>query len=60
MIYVLVDEDMNTWECSNCREWWTLVDGTPKSNKMRYCPFCGQEIKGEVIETIEDLIEKME
>ncbi len=39
-IYTLVDDDSNTWECSECREWWTFNSGDPKENYMNYCPKC--------------------
>ncbi len=44
-IYVLVDGDANAWECSECKEWWVLTDGTPKDNFMNYCPKCGSKIE---------------
>lgn len=59
-IYTLVDDDTNTWECSNCREWWTLIAGLPIDNNMKYCPQCGAEIIENRIETIEELIDKMD
>lgn len=58
--YILVEDDMNTWECSNCREWWTLNDGTPKENRMNYCPHCGYEIINNVIETLDDILKQMD
>lgn len=27
--------------CSECGEPWTLIDGNPAENNMRYCPNCG-------------------
>lgn len=44
-IYTLIDDDINTWECSNCKNWWQLTYGTPKDNKMEYCPYCGSKIR---------------
>ena len=38
--YTLVDDDSNTWECSECRELWTFNSGDPKENYMNYCPKC--------------------
>jgi rubrerythrin len=59
-VYTLVDDNTNTWECSVCREWWWLLEGTPKNNNMNYCPICGAKIVGEKIEAIEELIEEMD
>lgn len=53
--YILVEDDMNTWECSNCRGWWILNDGTPKENRMNYCPYCGYKIIDNLIETLDDI-----
>ncbi len=41
--WIKFDED--TWECSNCGQLWTLVDGTPKENNMNYCPACGADMR---------------
>ena len=41
------DYDDNTWECSVCKEPWTLIDGTPQDNNMNYCPNCGSDMRGE-------------
>lgn len=35
------DEDTNTYECSNCKNPFTLLEGTPKQNTYFYCPNCG-------------------
>lgn len=32
--------------CSECGETWTLIDGTPQDNNMRYCPHCGARMDG--------------
>lgn len=32
--------------CSECGETWTLIDGTPQDNNMRYCPNCGARMDG--------------
>lgn len=37
------DDDMEQWH-SSCNELFTLNDGGPKSNRMKYCPFCGKPI----------------
>lgn len=34
------------YECSNCKEPWTTIEGTPWQNMMNYCPNCGAEMKG--------------
>lgn len=36
--------EWNLWE-TECGEAFFLEDGTPTDNKMRYCPFCGSELK---------------
>lgn len=59
-VYTLVDDESNTWECSKCREWWTLIEGTPKDNNMNYCPKCGDEIIDIKIETLDELIENID
>jgi len=57
-IYTLIDDD-STWECSNCRHWWTLTS-TPKKSYMNYCPICGAKIIEEKIETFEDILKGIE
>ena len=42
------DVESNTWKCSVCGLRWTLNDGTPKENGMKYCPKCGNRIRSEV------------
>jgi Zn finger protein HypA/HybF involved in hydrogenase expression len=59
-IYTLVEDDSNTWECSECREWWSLECGTPEDNRMNYCPKCGSKITDIKIETLDELVEGME
>jgi len=29
------------YECSNCKEPWTTIEGTPWQNGMNFCPNCG-------------------
>ena len=36
--------DESTWVCSICKEPWTLIDGTPQENGMKYCPNCGKKM----------------
>lgn len=59
-IYTLVEPDWNAWECSNCKDLWTLTDGTPEDNHMNYCPHCGYEIINNVIETLDDILKQMD
>lgn len=37
------DDDGN-WN-TGCGDIFILLAGTPKENKMSFCPFCGKEIK---------------
>lgn len=34
------------YECSNCKEAFSLLEGTPEENKYNYCPNCGAKMKG--------------
>ena len=43
------DEDTNTYECSNCKNPFTLLEGTPEQNTYFYCPYCGCKMD-EVVE----------
>lgn len=50
--WILIDEESNTWQCLRCKELgkddlWQLNSGTPKDNKMHYCPYCGAEMESE-------------
>lgn len=40
------DTDWNVYECDQCGEPWQLEAGTPKDNKMNYCPHCGADMRG--------------
>jgi len=33
------------YECSNCREPWTTIEGTPWQNMMNFCPNCGADMQ---------------
>lgn len=33
--------DCDTWECSECKDVFILLEGTPKDNNYNYCPNCG-------------------
>ena len=35
------------YECSVCKEPFTLIDGTPKDNLYNFCPNCGAEMRGD-------------
>ena len=35
------------YTCSVCDCYWTLIDGTPAENNMRYCPECGAKMNAE-------------
>ena len=44
------DEDNNVFQCSNCKEEFALISGSPKENGYEYCPHCGckmDEVKNE-------------
>lgn len=43
-VYKPNEYDDSTYECSQCGEPWTLIEGTPKENNMNYCPNCGAEM----------------
>ena len=32
------------YDCSECGESWTTIDGTPWNNGMNYCPNCGAKM----------------
>lgn len=35
------------YECSECREAFTLIDGTPTDNLYNFCPNCGADMRGD-------------
>ena len=39
--------DDSTYECSVCKESWTLITGTPQDNNMQYCSNCGAKMDKE-------------
>ena len=43
-IWTDMDDDYGGWETS-CGEAFCLVDGTPRENKMHFCPYCGRKLK---------------
>lgn len=38
------DMDGGHWD-TGCDHAYTIMEGTPKENNMKYCTFCGKEIK---------------
>ena len=34
------DEENGVYRCSNCKEAFVLIDGSPKENGYEYCPHC--------------------
>ena len=40
-----------TYECSNCGNPWSLMEGTPADNDMNYCPYCGADMRGKENDT---------
>lgn len=38
------DEDGTCWT-TECGELFVLMEGTPKDNKMNYCPYCGKKLE---------------
>ena len=37
------DEFSGEW-VSECGGLWELIEGTPKDNRMNFCPYCGRKI----------------
>ena len=35
------DEENGVFKCSNCKEEFVLISGSPKENEYEYCPHCG-------------------
>lgn len=40
-----VDEDMNCWRCTHCKNEWVLEAGNPSDNEMNFCSYCGAEVQ---------------
>lgn len=43
--WLTFDED--TWKCSECKDLFTTLAGTPKDNNFHYCPNCGAKMESE-------------
>lgn len=41
------DEENNVFQCSNCKEEFVLISGSPKENDYNYCPHCGCKMKSD-------------
>ena len=41
----LIHDDWNVYQCTECKEWWTLKCATPQENNMNFCPFCGADMR---------------
>lgn len=42
------DPDGYCWD-TDCKQTFIIEDGTPEENRMRFCCFCGGELKQEVL-----------
>lgn len=42
-----LDEENNVFQCSNCKEEFVLISGSPKENGYNYCPHCGCKMKSD-------------
>ena len=43
----LCDEEANVYDTS-CRNTHILIEGTPRENNYKYCPYCGKKILGQL------------
>ena len=43
--FIDIDEYGDTYECSECKNAFVLMDGTPKENNYNYCPNCGAKME---------------
>lgn len=39
--------DCDTWECSECKNLFTTLEGTPKDNLFNFCPNCGAKMESD-------------
>lgn len=37
------------YDCSECGESWTTIEGTPWDNEWNYCPNCGARMESEEV-----------
>ena len=44
-VWILDDEDANSWECSECGSLQQIIDGTPYENGWSFCPHCGTKLE---------------
>lgn len=49
----LDDDEMDLWE-SACGEAWCFMEGDPKLNGMKFCPYCGKTLVQRAIEPEDD------
>ncbi|WP_454969172.1 hypothetical protein [Eubacterium sp.] len=42
------DEENGVFHCSNCKEEFVLISGSPKENGYEYCPHCGYKMDGAI------------
>ena len=40
----VIEIDYGDTYSTSCGEMFTIIDGTPADNGMKYCPFCGNVI----------------
>ena len=38
-------EEMDDFWNTSCEKAWCFMEGTPKQNRMKFCPFCGKELE---------------
>lgn len=51
------DEAHGKWD-ADCGDAFSLSEGTPRENNMRFCPFCGSELQAFV--PMRDFLEELE
>lgn len=42
-----LDGENGVFQCSNCKEEFVLISGSPKENEYEYCPHCGCKMKSD-------------